>query len=163
MLKNKELILAAETSFWEKLVSWGTLVIFVITPLLYSSNRIASAVTSKQYFFIGAVDILLIALTWLMVSDSNYRFNKKMWVAMIPVGLFTLSAVISTLFGSDFYTSLYSTIERGGGLILVLHALMFAVVVALVTKVQGYSFVKKNRTSYFGICRSSGSYDLFYQ
>lgn len=143
MSQNKNGAQNNEVSFWERVTSWGTLIVFGITPLLYSNGRIASAVTSKQYFFIGIIDILLIAVTWLIVSDARYRFTKKILIALIPVGLFATSLTISTLFGADIYTSLYSTIERGGGLILWLHALFFAVIVSLLVRVQGVAFVKK--------------------
>lgn len=130
-------------SFWEKIVSWGTVIVFLLTPLLYSNGRIASAVTSKQYFFIGMVDILLVAWTWLLLADSRYRLTKKNWLAFVPVGIFIISMGLSTFLGADIPTSLFSTIERGVGLIFILHACVFAMIVASLVRVQGMMLVKK--------------------
>lgn len=142
MLNNK--VVATEiSSFWEKVSSWWVVAIFAIVPLLYSNGRIASAVTSKQYFFIGMVDVLVIMVVWLMVSDMRYRVTKKMSITLIPIGLFILSMIVSTLLGSDIYTSLYSTIERGGGLVLWLHAMLFTITIAFMVRVQGILFIKK--------------------
>lgn len=132
-----------ETTLLEKIVTWGTVLALFITPLLYSNNRIASAVTSKQYFFIGIVDLLVVAWVWLMATDIRYRPSRKNLYALIPVGFFALSATVSTLLGGDITTSLFSTIERGGGLVFFIHVVIFATITTSIARVQGTSFFKK--------------------
>jgi O-antigen ligase len=139
----KESLRKQEKGFLEKIVSWGILTIFIVTPLLFSPWRIAAAVTSKQYFFIGIVDILVVLWTWLAVQDTRYRLGTKNLVALLPIGLLIISMIVSTFIGADRATSLFSTIERGVGLVFTLHALVFTVIVASMIRVQGLDLFKK--------------------
>lgn len=132
-----------DTSLYEKIVTWGVLLVFMSAPLLYWSNRIAAAVTSKQYFFIGAVEILLFFWIILQLKDKKYRFSLKESFALVPVTAFVVSAGVSSFFGSNILTSLYSTIERGGGFIFIVHALVFSCIVGSLVKVNGLQFIKK--------------------
>src|ERR1700743_1091513 len=118
--------LIVRESFLEKIVRWGSVGIFAVLPILYFPQRIASYVTSKQYFFIGAVDILAIFWVWLLISDKRYRLAKKGMVLLLPLLLFLISLTVSAFTGIDPKTSFYSTVESGTGLILLYHVFLFA-------------------------------------
>jgi O-antigen ligase len=117
-------------------------VVFAVTPLLYSNNRIASAVTSKQFFLIGLVDIMVIIWVWLMVKDSRYRLGNKNLILFIPATLLLISMGVSTVVGIDSYVSFFSTIERGGGLLFMMHMYVFALITASLVRVKGLEIVR---------------------
>ncbi|MEI8224063.1 MAG: O-antigen ligase family protein [bacterium] len=126
----------------EKIIQWGMIVMLALMPLLYSNGRIASAVTSKQFFIIGCIDLLVIVWVWLLTTDSRYRITVKNAIWFIPATLFVSSMTVSTFIGVDFYTSFLSTIERGGGLLFILHLYLFALMIASVVRARGMVFIK---------------------
>lgn len=128
--------------FLERFVSWGIVVMLTLVPLLYSNGRIASAVTSKQFFIIGCIDLLVIGWVWLMAQDLRYRISIKNAALIIPGFLFLVSMAISTYVGADRYMSLFSTIERGGGLVFMVHMLLLSMMVVSLVRVQQLPFVK---------------------
>ncbi len=128
-------------SMRERILKWGIVALVAILPLLYFPGRIASYVTSKQYFFIGSVEMLVVLWLWLMVSDVRYRLTKRNWLFLIPGGLFLLSLTISAWMGVDPSTSFFSTVESGTGLILLYHIFAFTCMTASVIRVQQKKFI----------------------
>lgn len=147
---NNQTQTVPEKSFLEKIIQWGTLITVFCTPLLFWKGRIAAAITSKQYFFIGMVDLLLICVVWLWAADSRYRITKKGLLALIPTTVVIVSAGISSLLGSNILVSLFSTVERGGGLIFLVHAFMFSVIIAAQVRIFGMQLVKKILRAFVG-------------
>ncbi len=129
--------LVAAQSFLEKTVRWGITAIFTLLPLLYFPGRSASYVTSKEYFFIGIVDILAVLWVWLLLSDRRYRLSAKNFIWLIPLGLFLISLTISAIVGIDPVTSFFSTVESGTGLVLLYHVFLFACMVTSFVRVHG--------------------------
>ena len=126
----------------EKIIQWGIMGMLAVMPLLYSNGRIAAAVTSKQFFIMGCIDLLIIVWVWLLATDSRYRLSIKNAGWLIPAALFIGSMAVSTCVGGDFYTSFFSTIERGGGLLFMVHMYALAVMVASLIRVKGVVFIK---------------------
>ena len=130
--------------FWpsalEKVVKWGSLFGFFILPLVYFSGRVAPYLTSKEFFFMGLVDILLCAWIWLQIVDARYRLSKKNLVMLLPLFLFLVSMTISGIFGADPHTSFWSNLESGDGLIYLWHAFAFALIIASCIRVSGKKF-----------------------
>jgi O-antigen ligase len=127
-------------SFLEKAIAWGIILVFAVLPILYFPGRAASYVTSKQYFLIGIVDVLVVLWTWLLLTDKRYRLSKTNLLYLAPVFLFLLSLTVSAFAGVDPATSFFSIVESGTGLIVLYHILAFACMIASVIRVQGKRF-----------------------
>jgi len=132
----------AQQSFLEQSVRWITVSIFTVLPLLYFSGRIASYVTSKQYFFIGTVDVLVVLWTWLLLNDTRYRLTKKNLLLLLPLFLLLVSLTVSALVGVDPATSFFSTVETGTGLVFLYHCFLFACITASQIRVQHWQLLK---------------------
>lgn len=129
-------------SFLESLVQWGAVLIFTVLPLLYFSGRSGSYITSKEYFLIGTVDILVVLWAWLLLVDSRYRLSKKNLFYLSPLFLFLIAQTISAFAGVDPATSFYSKIESGTGLILLYHAFLLVCIVTSLIRVNQKRVVK---------------------
>lgn len=129
-------------SFLEKFLSFGSVFITAVLPLLYFPGRIAPEITSKSFFFIGAVDIMLCVWAVLMVLDVRYRLTRRMGLFLLPALLFLASLTVSSIFGVDPATSFFSNIESGIGLVFLYHCLAFAFILASIVRVQGIPFIR---------------------
>lgn len=127
---------AANERLLEKIVRWGSVGVLSILPLLYFSGRAASYITSKEYFFIGFVDLLTIFWVWLLVSDTRYRLTRHTMLFLLPLAFFLISLTISALGGVDMSVSFFSTVESGTGLVLLYHAFIFTCIIASTARVQ---------------------------
>ncbi len=123
-------------SFLERLVQIVIGGIFAVLPLLYFSGRAASYVTSKEYFFIGAVGLLTVLWGWLLLNDHRYRLTKKNVLFLLPAVMLLASLTVSAIVGVDPATSFFSTVESGTGLLLLYHVLLFTVILASIIRVQ---------------------------
>ncbi|MES2224750.1 MAG: O-antigen ligase family protein [Patescibacteria group bacterium] len=135
-MSKKEKHVFEQQSFLECIISWITVGVFAVLPLLYFSGRAASYVTSKQYFFMGTVELLVILWVWLMVRDNRYWITKASLIWLSPLLLFLISATISGIVGVSSRTSFYSTVESGTGLLLLYHVFVFACIIASLVRVQ---------------------------
>ncbi|MEO5646621.1 MAG: O-antigen ligase family protein [Candidatus Paceibacterota bacterium] len=134
MAKKKDQ--TAKKSFLEYVIQTIAVGVFAVLPLLYFPGRAGSYITSKQYFLIGAVDLLIVLWTWLLLSDTRYRLSKKNMLFLLPLFLFLLSQTVSAIFGVAPATSFFSKIESGTGLILLYHVFLLACVVTSLLRVQ---------------------------
>ena len=130
-------------SILAKILGFGTLVIFAVLPLLYFSDRIAASVTSKEYFFIGMVDILIGIWVWLQITDTRYRLTRKNVFLFDSVFVFLVWMTITGIVGINPQISFFSTVESGTGLVLLWHAFFFALMIASLVRVQGTTILKK--------------------
>lgn len=130
-------------SFFRKGLVSGVLFIFATLPLVYFPGWVGPYITSKEYFFIGLVDILVCAWVWLMQFDRQYCLTLKNGLMLLPLLLFLVSLTISSVIGVDPATSFWSVIESGTGMVLLWHAFFFACIVASLVRVQGDGFFKK--------------------
>ncbi|MDB4984165.1 MAG: hypothetical protein JWM20_344 [Patescibacteria group bacterium] len=130
-------------SLLEAFLKWGMLIVVAILPLLYFPGRVASYITSKEFFFIGATALLAIVWIWLMVKESRYRLGKWNLIALAPLALFLASFTVSSLFGVDPRISFYGSIESGIGMIFLWSAFIYVCILASFVKVQGFQFIKR--------------------
>lgn len=133
---NSESILA-------KILGFGTVIIFALLPLLYFSGRIAASVTSKEYFFIGMVDILIGIWAWLQIVDVRYRLTRKNFFLFDIVFIFLAWMTLTGILGVSPQISFFSTVESGTGLIFLWHAFFFALMISSLVRVQGTRILKK--------------------
>ena len=124
-------------------MGWGVIFTITVLPLLYFPGRVSSYTTSKEFFFIGMVDLLFCLWVWVMLRNTNYRLSKKNLFVFIPLFLFLLSATISSVIGVNPLVSFFSTVESGTGMILLWHALFFTVILASIIRARGEQFLKK--------------------
>ncbi len=134
---------SATESFLAKILGFGTLVIFAVLPLLYFSGRIAASVTSKEYFFIGLVDVLIGVWAWLQIIDVRYRLTRKNFFLLDIVFAFLAWLTICGILGVSPQISFFSTVESGTGLVFLWHAFFFTLMIASLIRVQGTDFLKK--------------------
>jgi hypothetical membrane protein len=83
----------------ERILKIGILVVVCAIPLLYFPERVFPFVTSKVYFFQGAIDVLLIAYVWLAALSPSYRPHKKQLLFFVPLVLLLISLTISAIVG----------------------------------------------------------------
>jgi O-antigen ligase len=126
----------------ERILKIGILVVVCAIPLLYFPERVFPFVTSKVYFFQGAIDVLLIAYVWLAALSPSYRPHKKQLLFFVPLVLLLISLTISAIVGVDVLASFFGTIERGTGLVFLYHAAAFAFMVSSLVRVRGRQFLK---------------------
>ncbi len=129
------------TKALERIVGWGTLLVFLVLPITYFSGWVASYVTSKEFFFMGIVELLLVAWVWLMAKDRRYRLTKPMVGWLAPLAGFLMLLTVSSIAGVDPKTSFFSTLESGTGMVFLWHAFAFVVVVASLIRVRGREFL----------------------
>jgi O-antigen ligase len=139
---SKKTVINNKKNLLELFLSWGVVMVCAVLPLLYFSGRAASYVTSKQYFLIGAVDVLIILWAWLLLSDERYRLTKKNLLYLLPLFLFLLSQTVSAFVGVDMQTSFFSKLESGTGLILLYHAFILACIMTSLIRVQQKRILK---------------------
>jgi O-antigen ligase len=143
MSKQKRKKHVSRNSSLETAVIFVLILLFAVLPLLYFPGRVASYVTSKQYFLIGTVDILAVLWLWLIIRDARYRLTKKNMLYLLPAGLFLLSMTVSAFIGVDPATSFFSTVESGTGLIVLYHIFLLACIAASVLRVQQKRFLNQ--------------------
>lgn len=132
----------SKKSLLEKLLSWGVVGVFLVLPILYFPGRIASYVTSKEYFLIGSVDLLAVIWIGLLLRDRRYRLTRKNFLFLVPLLLFLLSLTVSAIVGVDRATSFFSTVESGTGLLLLYHVFLFTCIITSLIRVQQKTFLK---------------------
>ncbi len=128
----------------EKIIKTSRFVIYtgllavLLTPLLVDSNFLFPFIFTKVLMFRIVVEVMLLAYLVLNLLSGEYR-PKSNWLTKLTA-LFIAIAAVSSFFGGNFYRSFWGDIERGEGLILWLHVLVFLVILM--------SAVKKERHWY---------------
>ncbi|MDB5188992.1 MAG: hypothetical protein JWM92_590 [Candidatus Nomurabacteria bacterium] len=135
--------LTTKRSALEKWLGAGIVLVFVVLPLLYFSSWPAAYVTSKQYFLMGAVEVLAVLWVWLLVKDRRYRLTRQNILWLLPLKLFLVSLTVSAIVGVDPATSFFSTVESGTGLLLLYHVFLLACILTSFIRVQQQVFFKR--------------------
>lgn len=130
-------------SFFEKLFKlFPIITIFLIPILYYPWHGPISTITSKLYFFIGSVDILVVAWVWLLVSNSRYRLSRKNLLVFLPALVFLGIHTVAGFLGISPVLSFFSTFESGLSIIMLWHVFAFSLVCASVYKAEGERFIR---------------------
>jgi len=130
------------SDFLSKIMTVGTVLIFAVIPLIYFQGRIASYITSKEFFLMGCVDILICVWVWLLAKDERYRLSRTNVLMLAPLFLLLVSLTVSSIFGVDPATSFWSTLETGTGLIVLWHIFIFVCMVVSLIRVKGEPYFK---------------------
>jgi len=113
-----------------------------LTPLMYIGGRVYPHITSKTFFFQGLVLLLTSLFIYICFLYPEYRPNKKIVLGFLPVLLFIGWLTLAGILGEDPYTSFWSSLQRGDGIILWYHVLAFAFILANFIKVHKQKFVR---------------------
>ena len=125
----------------KKTFLWGFLATLGILPLVYFGGRVVPFMTSKTYFFMGAVDILVCLWVAVMAFYPEYRISRKVWLVLGPLALYLAIATISGLAGPAPLVSFVSRFETGMGVIFLWHTFAFACMAASLTSAYGKKFL----------------------
>lgn len=115
----------------------------VFTPLIYANNLIYPYLTGKMFFFRLIVGLALIffAVYKILIFETIGEFKKYLKEIfrtysrkplILAVFLFFISLIISTIFAVNPYQAFWGNLDRGEGLINLLHYLVFALLIAAV-------------------------------
>lgn len=113
--------------FW---ILKGILYALLLTPLWVWSAFLFPFITSKVIYFRLLVEIALVfyiplALYYSEIRPRLTKLTKAIW-------LYLLIVIIASLFGVDFNRSFWGTVERGEGIITILHFVLYFTMVAAV-------------------------------
>lgn len=102
------------------------------TPLVVFYTLLFPFVSSKVFFIRAIVAILLLVLVINLFNawKSKQKLAVGAWMRnplFIVLGLYVLSACISTMFGVNPFRSFFGDVERGEGLITILYSLVILV------------------------------------
>ncbi|MBU3901232.1 O-antigen ligase family protein [Patescibacteria group bacterium] len=101
-------------------------------PLIVNGNFIFPYIFPKQAFFQIVVEIVLALYLFLALKDSQYRPRSSwLWRALLA---YFFVMILSSVFGANFYHSLWSNYERMAGVVSLFHYLGFLFVAANIFK-----------------------------
>ncbi|MBI4101405.1 MAG: O-antigen ligase family protein [Candidatus Nealsonbacteria bacterium] len=127
------------STLWEKvcfgIVEWGTYLV-LFTPLILNRNYFFPYVVPKTIFFRVIVDLILIA--YLLLVTVNRRYLPRLNVLTIGVAVFLGISLLTAVTGVNFERSFWSTFERMGGVLTLLHLFIFFVVLTGVFQERKY-------------------------
>lgn len=107
----------------KKILTFSFFALLLITPLLFTKLTSELFEYNKMMFVYGLTTI--ITGTWILRMISEKEIIFKRTLLDIPLGLFLLSQIISTLFSIDPHTSIWGYYSRSnGGLLSIISYLL---------------------------------------
>ncbi|MFA4873245.1 MAG: O-antigen ligase family protein [Patescibacteria group bacterium] len=107
-------------------LAWGVLIplaLCLVTPLLVHSSFIFPFISTKTFWFRSWVEVAAACYAILAFKVPGYR-PRFTPVMKAIAGYFTV-AVIASLFGENLYRSFWGNIERGEGLLTLMHVFVY--------------------------------------
>ncbi len=97
----------------------GCIFLTLFAPLLFSSEFMFPFITTKTFYFRLLVEIALLLYLILLLYDTSFlpRMSPLSWAIIAYLGIL----VAASLFGVNPYRSFWGNIERGEGLLTILH------------------------------------------
>ncbi|MCR4261169.1 MAG: O-antigen ligase family protein [Candidatus Colwellbacteria bacterium] len=114
----------------EKVITWPLLAL-AFTPLVVTNGTMFPYVFGKTVFIRLAVTVFVFLLTFYLFKSDNHQIKERLDFSFLRkptfifVLLFTMSALVSTLFATNPYRAFFGDIERGEGLITSLFLFLF--------------------------------------
>ncbi|PIV13467.1 hypothetical protein COS46_00005, partial [Candidatus Jorgensenbacteria bacterium CG03_land_8_20_14_0_80_38_39] len=102
------------------------------TPLIFYTHSLFPLTIPKIVFFQSVVEIIF--GLWLGLIIFNKRYLPKLTPLFIALLIFFAVLSISAVFGINFFHSLWSSIERGIGIVGIFHFLFLAIVLQSIGK-----------------------------
>ncbi len=104
---------------WLHRSAMGCIFLTLFAPLLFSSEFMFPFITTKTFYFRLLVEIALLLYLILLLYDTSFlpRMSPLSWAIIAYLGIL----VAASLFGVNPYRSFWGNIERGEGLLTILH------------------------------------------
>jgi len=115
-----------------KWVIYIGLISVAFTPFIMNSTFFFPFIFSKVLVFRVVVEIMLLAYLLLVALNKEYR--PKINILTITFFAYIAIVFVSSLLGNNFYLSFWSDMERGEGIILLLHLFSLFVMISSVLK-----------------------------
>ncbi len=115
-------------------IIFTAIVATLFIPLIADNNFFFPFIFPKVITFRLMVSVMFLAYLFLVYLNANFR--PKFSLIFLSALAFVVIAFISSFFGPDFRLSFWGDIERGEGLILWLHLLVYFIVLFNVIKSQ---------------------------
>jgi putative inorganic carbon (hco3(-)) transporter len=107
-----------------RIIEYGFYALFLLVPLAFRSDTSELFELNKMWLVWGLT--ILICMSWLIKMILQKKFLFQRTPLDIPIGLFLLSQIISTIFSLDFHTSLWGYYSRfNGGLLSLISYIFF--------------------------------------
>lgn len=126
--------------FRENVLVYGSLLVVLLTPIVYFNSLVFPHITSKTFFLYGSIEILAAVWVYSCIVDPTYRLSKKTTLFFLPVIAFGVWMTIAGILALDPTLSFWSTFGRGTGLITFYHTVVFGFIVASLIRREGNSF-----------------------
>lgn len=125
-----------------KLLTFSFFMLFLATPLIFTSFN-SELFEYNKMMFVYSLTTIITGL-WVMRAVSTKSFILKRTPLDIPLGLFLLSQIISTIFSIDPHTSLWGYYSRsnGGLLSTISYLLLYYAFVSNFSKDEVIKFLK---------------------
>jgi O-antigen ligase len=124
-------------SIWLKILTWGTL-LAPLTLFIYRHETVYPLVFLKIFIFQIIVELLFVLWLWFVLANPEYR--PKLGVVHLVIAIWLGVLVLTALTGYNVEKSFWSTQDRSIGIVFILHAFAFALIVQTVAR--GFSWQK---------------------
>ena len=112
--------------------------VVAVVPFLFTKSLYFPYISGKVYVFRLLVSLAFFFWVWLMLKEKASKPNFKN-ILVISLVLFFLAQVLVSFFGVDFRYSLFSSIERGDGVLQYgFWALYFLIILSVFRKEQDW-------------------------
>ncbi|MBI3305408.1 O-antigen ligase family protein [Candidatus Parcubacteria bacterium] len=113
----------------KKFIFW-LLAAVLLTPLWVNSRFFFPFITTKTLYVRLVIEVALFCYLILIASHPQYRPRRSLiwWAGGAYLGV----VVLASIFGVNFSRSFWGNVERGEGIIMLLHLAAYAVIVASV-------------------------------
>ncbi len=124
-------------SIWLKILTWGAL-LAPLTLFIYRHETVYPLVFLKIFVFQIIVELLFVLWLWFVLANPEYR--PKLGVVHLAIAIWLGVLLLTAFTGYNVEKSFWSTQDRSIGIVFILHAFAFALIVQ--TVVKGLSWQK---------------------
>ncbi len=121
-------------------LKWGIIGTVFGTQVLCFGNRVFPHITSKTFFFYGAVQLLFALWLYMVSTDRSYRLTKRQWLYLLPFIGYVAWMSIAGVFAVDPGLALWGSLMRGTGLLTLYYGLALALMTASLIHKYGKVF-----------------------
>ncbi len=122
----------------EGVLTYGSIAVVFLVPMMYMSTRVFPHITSKTFFFYGIVETLFAVWIYSAIVDPTYRLSKRQLYFLLPILLFIVWFTLAGVMAVNPHLAFWSSLSRGTGIISLYHCVALCIV--LVSLVNRYSF-----------------------
>src|SRR3989344_31341 len=126
----------------QRIITWGFYILFFVTPLFFLPFNNELFEYNKMMLVYVLTSIITVIWLIKMVNLQSFIFNRT--PLDIPIILFLLSQILSTVLSIDQHTSIFGYYSRsnGGLLSIISYILLYYALISNFTKEQVLKFLK---------------------